>query len=84
MSEWIPPGHRPHTEWGMQRLWCACGSWCSPDIPCDCCELAELRAEVERLTGLIDAALAECERHLTDGFVLTWKIERILRCETDE
>jgi len=30
----------------------------------------------------IAAALAECERHLTDGFVLTWKIERILRGES--
>lgn len=35
---------------GRARLWCECGSWCSENALCDCCELVELRAEVERLT----------------------------------
>lgn len=43
---------------GRARLWCECGSWCSKNAPCDCCELIEARAEVERLTAERDALRA--------------------------
>ena len=53
MSQW--PKHnviRHDSNYGTStRCWCDCGSWCSKDVPCDCCELVEARAEVERLTA---------------------------------
>ena len=61
MSEWIPPGHRTHDGHHDDVRWCKAHlNRCTQDAPCDCCELAELRAEVERLT----AALAERDRRI--------------------
>lgn len=55
MSEWIPPGHRPHDGHPDDDVrWCECSGRCTRDAPCDCCELAELRAEVERLTAKVE------------------------------
>lgn len=55
--------HNPdwHDSVGV-RAWCRCGTWCSEDAECDCCELVELRAEFERLTARAEAAEAEVER----------------------
>ncbi len=83
MSGWtgltMPDRHVTDERTGVSAYCQECWDLhCSQELPCRCC----LAAEVERLTGLIDAALAECERHPTDGFVLTWKIERILRGES--
>jgi hypothetical protein len=51
MSKWRGL-HNPdwHDSVGV-RAWCRCGTWCSESAECDCCELVELRAEVERLTA---------------------------------
>jgi len=58
MSKWTglhnPERHGQEGQ-GRARLWCECGSWCSEDALCDCCELVELRAEVERLTAEVEA-----------------------------
>lgn len=54
MSEWIPPGHRPHDGHPDDDVrWCECSGRCTQDVPCDCCELADLRAEEERLTAVL-------------------------------
>lgn len=57
MSKWTglhnPERHGQEGQ-GRARLWCECGSWCSEDALCDCCELVELRAEVERLTAEVE------------------------------
>ena len=56
--------HHPdwHDSVGV-RAWCRCGTWCSDGAACDCCELVELRAEVETLRAqveqLSDAAVCE-------------------------
>ena len=65
MSEqWIGL-HNPdwHHSVGV-RAWCRCGTWCSDGAECDCCELVELRAEVETLRGRIAEAIAlHWDRH---------------------
>ena len=61
MSVWIPPGHRTHDgQPDCDVRWCECSGRCTSNAPCDCCELAELRDEVERLT----AELAERDRRI--------------------
>ncbi len=59
MSVWIPPGHRTHDgQPDCDVRWCECSGRCTSNAPCDCCELAELRIEVERLTAERDALRA--------------------------
>lgn len=70
MSEWEPPGHGEHDGAfgasfggsfgeGDVRWWCdRCGTSCLEATTCDCCELAELRAENDRIAELV----AENER----------------------
>lgn len=52
MSVWIPSGHRTHDgQPDCDVRWCECSGRCTSNAPCDCCELADLRVEVERLTA---------------------------------
>ena len=65
MSEQWMGLHHPdwHDSVGV-RAWCRCGTWCSDGAECDCCELVELRAEVETLRGRIAEAIAlHWDRH---------------------
>jgi hypothetical protein len=54
-EQWIGL-HNPdwHHSVGV-RAWCRCGTWCSDGAECDCCELVELRAEVETLRAQVQA-----------------------------
>lgn len=52
MTEWEPPGHGDHDKncYGDRdvRWWCdRCGTSCLETTTCDCCELAELRDQVQ-------------------------------------
>ena len=59
--------HNPdwHDSVGV-RAWCRCGTWCSDGAECDCCELVELRAEVETLRAQVQAVRDVCEQQVKD------------------
>ena len=77
MSEQWMGLHHPdwHDSVGV-RAWCRCGTWCSDGAACDCCELVELRAEVETLRAQVKAArdVMKCEEDCgaTVEFVHVW------------
>ena len=67
MSEWIPPGHRPHDGHPDDDVrWCECSGRCTQDAPCDCCELAELRAEVDSLRAGAQVAQAAAGKRIAE------------------
>ena len=67
MSEQWMGLHHPdwHDSVGV-RAWCRCGTWCSDGAACDCCELVELRAEVETLRAQVQAVRDVCEQQVKD------------------